>query len=481
MKGSSISNIFLFAGLAVSAIMYYLSFFCLNITLVIVSLFVLFISISIYAFLDVEKRLLLLLFQISMLNFMLGSIFCNFLIGNKSGLEKLTSESTAYYTVCIIGISEVFTALGFWISEKRHIITIHKEKKVFPTKGKEQCIRKISGILLIISSISIVLVECEKVLFVHHAGYLNYYKTFASAIPYFIIKLSQGFKVFLYIYLFSKPSKIPSFTALGLNLLINGIALIYGKRNPFFIAMFMTLLYLFYRNKTDKKKWISKNIFWIGIILFPVMIALLQIYSSFRSGIVTNDSSVFDLIIQYFSTSSEKVIAYGRDYMGSFPDKNYTFGSIWQVLVKNNSIYLDITDSSPLIPQTISMALNGNIYGQTLAYLVMPRIFLSGGTIGSSYIAEAYHDYLYFGVIIFSILYGFLMHVLYNSRGNNIYLNVIAFLMMEKLIFAPRDALFAFIYNTFSITNIFILLVFAIMIKLLIRKGAVHESNCIVD
>ena len=108
--------------------------------------------------------------------------------------------------------------------------------------------------------------------------------------------------------------------------------------------------------------------------------------------------------------------------------------------------------------QTVETALYGKDFGAALTYFVMPHNYLAGVGMGTSYIAELFHDFGYIGVVLINILYGCIF-----ARGakylvKNPYIGALFLFMFKNIFYAPRYQAFFFFTASFTVT-VFISLV----------------------
>lgn len=113
---------------------------------------------------------------------------------------------------------------------------------------------------------------------------------------------------------------------------------------------------------------------------------------------------------------SVNVIGYAKECEGTYPETNisYTFGPIIQELKHN-----PVSNFFGLFPfyksQELEAVYHNNNFGATITYLVDPQRFLGGGGLGSSYIAEAWVDFGYVGIIVVNFVFGILCHSCING------------------------------------------------------------------
>lgn len=448
-----------------STIIWLISLGLENIDIAIMALMISYFSFTLMAYKD-NKATFLLLFQISMFIFLLGSIFVNFVNGNHSGLEGKFHEQTVFFTISILWVNQVFMYIGYRVTEWKDL---KKNSQIVEYPINKKNVQKVSGWVLIITFIAKIFVGIKKIAVASTYGYVGSYLHGSLSISGIIFKIAQFYTLFFWIFLFACNNKKKNYCVLASNIFIGLLELGAGKRGPLIISVLMTLLYLYYKNKTDKEMWINTNILKYAILLLPLVIVFFQKFTYYRLGINV-DYTPLEYLKNAFESSSSEIIAYGKELINQIPKHSYTFGLIWMVLFRNQAIFSKIFGLTPLMNQTIEMVRDGNSYGQVMTYLVEPAIFFRGGGIGSCFLAESYQDFKIWGVMGFSILYGFLFYYLYNIRKRNLYKEVVFFLLMSNLLMAPRDSVFAFICNTFSFTNILALLVFKIFIDLWERR-----------
>lgn len=87
-------------------------------------------------------------------------------------------------------------------------------------------------------------------------------------------------------------------------------------------------------------------------------------------------------------------------------------------------------------------ALNSSSYlGWKLTYLLAPHQYILGRGVGSSFVAENFLFYKYFGCVVLTFLMFYLIYWLKNKfiSGNNIYLSCMFFVVVKSLFFSPRN------------------------------------------
>lgn len=106
-----------------------------------------------------------------------------------------------------------------------------------------------------------------------------------------------------------------------------------------------------------------------------------------------------------------------------------------------------------------SYATRGSSLAHALSYIVLKNRYLNGEGLGSSYIAETFHDLSYPGLIIINGLYAFLLCKVIKINGKSIWECTFALLMLSSILFAIRGETDGFmsVYLNLSTWVIFIM------------------------
>ena len=95
--------------------------------------------------------------------------------------------------------------------------------------------------------------------------------------------------------------------------------------------------------------------------------------------------------------------------------------------------------------QTVERALNSTNFSQLITYLRSSSYYLSGRGLGSSYIAEAYHDFGYFGIVLWSWIYSAVLYFGYNFKNKGIIYITISLCALKYILIAPRNVASGFL------------------------------------
>lgn len=110
--------------------------------------------------------------------------------------------------------------------------------------------------------------------------------------------------------------------------------------------------------------------------------------------------------------------------------------------------------------QELEAVYHNNNFGATITYLVDPQRFLGGGGLGSSYIAEAWVDFGYVGIIVVNFVFGILLSQLHKWFRQGGFIAVMGMLMFSGLLYAPRGSVSDCIYPIINLEMHFCLFSF---------------------
>ena len=243
--------------------------------------------------------------------------------------------------------------------------------------------------------------------------------------------------------------------------LFNGISYMgIGQRGSFVLNFLFVITYLFLRNKIrpGNKPWIGRKGIISLLISMPLLVSFLYIFAYIRTDSNVIDSKNLILSFIYQQGVSVEVIGYTYEYEDYFPKgKVYSIGDIINYF-NHNKIAQVFGDKEPVKPQSIEHALDDHSLDAALTYFVKPHLYLRGGGLGSSYIAEAWKDFGYIGIIIFSYIYGLILALIPQWCRKGFWWTAIGFIMYNNIIFAPRARAIKFIFEFFSLAVILMLL-----------------------
>jgi len=184
------------------------------------------------------------------------------------------------------------------------------------------------------------------------------------------------------------------------------------------------------------------------------------------------------LILEFFITqgSSNEIISHGYLVAEKLPVQNtfYSFGSLYNYLTQN-IIISNIFGIDRLAQNTVEMATRGNNFSASITYFNYPISYLRGIGMGSSYVAELYYDFRYFGVVLGNSLLAIILLVLSKLMTLRWWFFSLGLICLQVLLFIPRASYLDWVSQTFSILNLSVIVSIYLLTKLEIKTLSVYR------
>lgn len=405
---------------------------------------ILWLNMLLYTLADLKKRSVFFAFLIS---------FFMFLIGRET-LEAFNLHTIQYYfpdainqhaeilvfvALCSVSLTYIifnkykFTFHGASI---RHEITNFDDPYILTVQSIARVAFYIAFIFSLYSLYAVVK-------FVSQHGYVAYYISYSSNVPLIIRMIGQASEVCFWVYMATMPPKKKTILPMVLYIIYYITSLGTGKRFAFVASLLSLFVYLNMRNYVNNKGevWLSKKIIVTFFLGAPLLMILLNIYNYIRFDENIANVNAMDMLTDFIYRQgvSVNVIKRGEVYASSLPrGKFYILGETFETI--SNSLFGKLLGINIDGGNTAGHALNGYSFAHAISYVVIGEGYLMGYGIGSSYIAEAYHDLRLFGVIIINIIYGIIFSKLYQFKINSIWKTAISYIILESFLFAPRGS-----------------------------------------
>jgi oligosaccharide repeat unit polymerase len=428
-----------------------------------IAILLIFLHNILYATKGIKKRIVFLSFHIAFFTVLLARIFLGLITVegiytpfNNNELNMHIAYSLYISLFCVFLGSVLSNKLSFKLSIEA---TLKRNFNKYHTKDYIQRIRFVSFILMFVAFIPSLIQELE---ILHHfraTSYEDIRLSYNSALPLILIRLSKAYMISFCIFLATLPSKKQCiFPILGY-VLLGFISLLYGIRGDFILNLLFILIYFVIRDNlesTKSKPWFGKRELIICILLIPLLVSHLYVIGNTRFGDTVSNTNMLETFEKFLDAQGTSVdlIGYGKLYEEEFPTgKFYMLGGVIDFFQQNafTKLFIDIPFYET---NTIGRALYGNSFAQTISYIVMPGGYLAGRGMGSSYIAEAFHDLGYFGVIFINVLFGFMMGKIGRFKTSNIWIAAIYLMMIKGIIYIPRSETDAFITSFLNVPSI---------------------------
>ena len=469
--------------------LFFLIGLCFNNTnIMLVSICMLFTNNIWYACERINDRIIFFAFNCTFFVFLLARLIVKPLTGyydpynnNYYGLD-FDNQKIVLIIFTTLFLSLLFLYIGYFLFQgfllKQQ--NVGKPKKPNRSKASNGVFVKnvaiVSELLFYFTYLFNILVMIDKARFTSNLGYSQLYSSYDSSFPSWVIKISEMCPSALFVFLATLPKKKRSFFPILLFVMSGVLSLIVGQRNNFVLNILIILVYFVLRNREDKKeKWFGKKEFVTAVISFPFLILILNAVAYIRVD-SKYEFSFLNSIYEFFYSQgvSVNLIGYAYSLSDQLPlGKIYSIGRIIDFL-RNNAISHFLFSTQVFQPQTIDSALYGNSFADSVSYLLSPQRYIKGWGYGSCYIAEAYKDLGYFGVILGNFVMGSILALqVYLFRKKGIIGKWVCLSMTRLLMYAPRDTFTSFFVTTFSIINIVTL--FAILLAALILSKQYYK------
>lgn len=444
-------------------------------SLYIVLAFCIWIDIIYFCFCNIGRRIYLFVFLMAFFVFLMGRELLD-VFGLHTVVSSFSDEVNAFAEKLLI-ISLLFLLLGY-VASNRIRFRVFRKKPNDYNNTTVLVTRQVSLWLFYITFVfsAIQLIDVGRHMIQY--GYLSTYTDYQSSIPYFITKIAEMTPISFWIFL----ATMPSLKEVKKHGWVFGIylcmTLLTGKRFSFVSGFFVLIAYFVMRNSflNDGKKWIGKKIVIIMLASIPVLSVLLFFFSRVRSGIDVSGVTATDAFTDFFYGQgvSINVIKYSHLHeLGA--DKKYLFSSTMTFLQKNIiSRALGVKSYSG---NTVDNAINGNSLAHALSYFIYGSQYLGGRGIGSCYIAEAFHDFRYYGVALVNFIYGVVLNRFFDFRNKGVYGCTIALILLDSLLKAPRGSADGFVAEIVDFTTWGTIIVVFVLVKLIIKGKTVPSAR----
>lgn len=460
------------ASFALSVILFILGLLMQDLSILNYSVFLIWVCNICYAVERFYDRIFFFAFQVTFFTFLMGRTVAGVFL-KREDYYHFSNEILLHTEVCLF-IALISILFGYIFFTR---VRFTKQKAVVEVdynSSRYLIIRKISLYLYWAMLPFNMLIIAEKAIFVRIMGYANYYVDYTSRFPYFITKFGDICPLAFYIFLATMPNK-KEIKWPTIIFFVRAVILMFtGKRADFVVPVLLLLLYFAKRNEINSggEQWLSSKHLRMVAIAVPVVLVVLFSFntSRFDASKKAESNSFFESILGFFDNTgfSVNVISFEKEYEERIPNKIYSFGDTTDYLRENVLTQL-FFDFPVYRTQTAEKALYGNNFSQTVTYLRSPSYYLSGRGYGSSYIAEAYHDFGYFGIILWSFIYSYMFAKVYSFKGKGVIYVALALQALHYILLAPRNMASAFMSEYINV-NTWIVIAAVLVLANVIRR-----------
>lgn len=381
----------------------------------------------------------------------------------------LMDKESNFHTCFAIFLSLIFLAGSYEIFMKNKFII----RNIFQKQRSEKYINGLqysSIIVFYCTYIFYILNILFQIKFIQQVGYVASYTVEATGpgTPWVIEKLALFCPVSLFCFLATFPSKKESCIPLALYALYGFLTLLTGQRYPVIAVMMLIVIYYVIRERAEGG-WITRTHYLMLIVGIPIAAVGLLAVDSIRLGYSFEMSNFFNQFIDFFAVQggSINVVKYGKFFEKQLQD--IRFYSI-------NSILTNILNINPYHNNSLEYAMYGHSFAARMSVLEYGKdAYLAGHGVGSSFIAELYHDFGYIGVGAGSFIYGWCISKINQLTPKKPLCATLCLMMISPILFAPRGEFDGFIGQPFRRGNI-IALVAILIFSIFFRKRNDKEN-----
>lgn len=413
---------------------------------------------------NLKAGIVLLFYTISLTTFMLTIPIINFFAEPSANQEYYNSLVVLYIAVLSIDFGAIL-----YKSKKTNNVEIRKYRNSqMSSNMKLWIVQKISGWLFYATLIFVWAVSAEKIMVVQSVGYIGLYTRYHSMLPFIVQKLAVINEICFVAYLVTFPSKRKTYIAFffyGIGLVLQ---LMTGVRGNVVISLMMIMTYSFIRNSRvqSKKIFAGKRTKWLIVALGILFISYMGIYSSIRQG--ESGGSLISGFGTFFRQQGGSI----NVLRSSIENKNYlrSMNSSYSfyTLIHSNDLTEWISRLISGKSQEMSDLYTGNL-GNNITYLGDRIYYEAGGGYGTSYLAELFVDFSYFGIVIYNICLGYILKKAMDYRADHWIYNTYYFLIIRCLYYLPRDFSLNFVAQILSISNIVLIVGIKLISDLLVK------------
>lgn len=239
------------------------------------------------------------------------------------------------------------------------------------------------------------------------------------------------------------PRRSVSTIVLFANILTTIPKLIIGGRTDFVLAVLFLAFYYMVRNAREGKgSWISKREIALVLLAIPVGIVLLGAINYLRAGGGSSPQGIMLRIADtlYKQGVTFKVLEYGYDVNPLVSELGFKFYSLGPLLTTVTQGFVgQLFLGCELLPDvnSVPLATKGFYYAHTMSFFAHPN-YLGGESYGSSYILELFADFGFGGIVVGSLVLGFLFTAMANLIGRGWLSTTIILMAARKVFHVPR-------------------------------------------
>lgn len=338
--------------------------------------------------------------------------------------------------------------------------------------------KEIQRVAQIMAWITAVFALAEKLIILKAQSDLSYVESYQTIIevPVIIKIFNNMFEASVFIFFATLPKKQAMWPLMIVYIVIMGILpTINGNRAQMGIIFLLVTCYLLVYSKINKKKFKFRWLLYT-VICGVGLICVFWIVGQMRDDATVQGTSVFAMIEDVLDSlgGSDSLIAGIIVNANKFPKSGivYLFYPVKATILDNPIMRLIIgfiTGQMPVsYPQGMQYLLHNDSFSHWFSFICSPELYLAGSGSGSSYIAECYFAFGFWGVVVISVILGVVLMKIssVDFSDGKVYRNALSLFFVSCFFFLPRNSTFAFAYSlpyflfTILVCDLFVYLIY---------------------
>lgn len=434
--------------------------FVVEASIIFVVAFLIWLNMMFYSYKRIEYRSVLFAFGVAFFVFLLGREF----------LEQYRLYEVEYvFTEDVnkhLNITLVLSLIGVWVafhyySKKKRVSTIINRDDIRVIR-----FRKWSKLIFLCVYPFSLIYSLAIAYFVAKIGYASAYTDLPAVLADSVIfsllnKIDVMLPVAFCCYIATMPRKNSFKSILLLYVLYLLLSLFGGQRGPFVLGILLVFIFIVYMQGIfPSENWFKRKNLKLALIFLPVLASAGSFYNAYRFGELKKDYSITEGFTNFFYEQGVTSYIIKRAYMheDKIPSDIYTLQFI------HTGVLARVLGIPVYNGNTVDHATKGGSFAHALGYVVLGNSYLLGRGTGSAYIAELYYDFGYAGVLIGSMIYGFMFSLIY--RAKSLFQRATIFIVLTQLLWACRSSYVGFLTLLFTPTVILIGIILYFSLKI---------------
>jgi len=371
-----------------------------------------------------------------------------------------SSSSQFMLTLTCLYVSILGVVLGAFSME---VLPARSKKRLVPSSQVSQhrlrTLRTSMGLLLTLSALCHLLDLVLAARYVFDHGYLTYYlQAYYSPLPSIVTIPGAMLPAAFPAYMLARPTRRAGQYAIAIYLAVSAVSLFTYQRSEFILALCVVAVFVISRRASTVGP--ARRVrFSLALVLIPTGLLLLNgmlwiSRTRLLGGTTTQRAGLTGFLDE--QGASLNVVALAIDYRTSLPQgRNYLLGPLFE---KAFGLWMSLLrHPNPFAGQSVERALEGQNLAHILSYLYMPNVYLSGGGLGSSFVAELFVTAGVPGVFLGSLVLGVVLAFLPRLIHRTYLTGVLALLIVRSLLWAPRGSYLGVIIDLVNPSTLFVL------------------------